>query len=218
LIAAGFLRGESELHDVVNGQVIPVAIDCGGTGAPATAPPTTATGSAPMTAPSTDVGEIVTSTEPPLTPQQMLAEFTPEEVAEVGGEECAGELASLFVAAQNYVAEQGTDPETIEDLAGYLDQPIELWVVQDGSLAAAPGSGCVDIDDADQPAGCRSAAATLEVAREAYFAQFGSETEPTQQDLLDVGFIREAMPDLDLVDGVVVATPGGPCEGIDLGA
>ena len=29
-----------------------------------------------MTAPSTDVGEIVTSTEPPLTPEQMLAEFT----------------------------------------------------------------------------------------------------------------------------------------------
>ena len=111
-----------------------------------------------MTAPSTDLGEIVTSTEPPLTPEQMLAEFTPEEIAEVGGQECAGELASLFVAAQNYVAEQGKDPETIDDLAGYLDQTIELWVVQDGSLAAAPGSGCINLDDSppDQAASATS--------------------------------------------------------------
>jgi hypothetical protein len=144
LVAAGFK--ESTLHDVVNGQVVPVAVDCGGTGAPA-APATTPPGSAPMTAPSTDLGEIVTSTEPPLTPEQMLAEFTPEEIAEVGGQECAGELASIFVAAQDYVAEQGKDPETIEELAGYLDQAIDLWVVQDGNLAAAPGSGCINLDD-----------------------------------------------------------------------
>jgi hypothetical protein len=148
LIAAGFLRAQSELHDVVNGQVVPVAVDCGGTGvAAAVATATTPTGSAPMTAPSTDVGEIVTSTEPPLTPEQMLAEFTPEEIAEVGGEECAGELASLFVAAQNYVAEHGIDPEAIDDIAGYLDQPIDLWVVQDGNLRPIEGSGCTDIND-----------------------------------------------------------------------
>ena len=35
LIAAGFLREESTLHDVVNGQVVPSAVDCGGTGAAA---------------------------------------------------------------------------------------------------------------------------------------------------------------------------------------
>ena len=216
LIAAGFLREESTLHDVVNGQVVPIAVDCGGTGV---APPTVPPGSAPMTAPSTDLGEIVTSSEPPLTPEQMLSEFTPEEVAEVGGQECAGELASLFVAAQNFVAEQGEDPETIEELSGYLDQPIELWVVQAGSLAAAPGSGCINLDDApgDQAAACHSDAITLAVAREAYLVQFGTATEPTQADLVTTQMLREPFTDVDLDAGAVVAVPGGPCDGVDLG-
>jgi hypothetical protein len=216
LIAAGYLREPSLLHDVVNGQVVPVAVDCGGTGA---APATTPSGSPPMTAPSTDLGEIVTSTEPPLTPEQMLAEFTPEEIAEVGGQECAGELASLFVAAQNYVAEQGKNPESLDDLAGYLDQPIDLWVVQDGSLAAVPGSGCVNLDDSppDQAASCRADAITLAVAREAYLAQFGTGTEPTQADLVAAQMLREPFTDVDLMVGVVVPIAGGPCDGVDLG-
>jgi hypothetical protein len=195
---------------------VPVAVDCGGTGV---APPTVPPESAPMTAPSTDLGEIVTSSEPPLTPEQMLSEFTPEEVAEVGGPECAGELASLFVAAQNFVAEQGKDPETIEELAGYLDQPIELWVVQAGSLAAAPGSGCINLDDSppDLAAACHSDAITLAIAREAYLTQFGTATEPTQADLVTTQMLREPFTDVDLNAGAVVAVPGGPCEGVDLG-
>jgi hypothetical protein len=219
LVAAGFLREQSELHDVVNGQVTPVAVDCGGTGVAAVAPATTPTGSAPLTAPPTDVGEIVTSTEPPLTPEQMLAEFTPEEVAEVGGEACAGELASLFVAAQNYVAEQGVDPQTIEDIAAYLDQPIDLWVVQDGNLRPVQGSGCTDINDtsAIQADACHTEAMTLSVAREAYFAMSPNATEPTQADLLTAGLLREPLDGVDLSSGAIVAVPGGPCEGIDLG-
>jgi hypothetical protein len=217
LVTARYLREESKLHDVANGQIVPVAVDCGGTGA---APATTPSGSPPMTAPSTDLGEIVTSTEPPLTPEQMLAEFTPEEIAEVGGQECAGELASIFVAAQNYVAEQGKDPESLDDLAGYLDQTIDLWVVQDNSdLAAVPGSGCVNLDDSppDQTATCHQEALALTIAREAYLAQFGTATEPTQQDLVDVGFLRRVATDVDLLVGVVVAVAGGPCDGVDLG-
>ncbi len=213
LVAAGFK--ESKLHDVVNGQIVPIDPGCGGTGAIATTP----SGSPPMTAPSTDLGQIVTSTEPPLTPEQMLAEFTPEEVAEVGGAECAGELASLFVAAQNYVAEQGKDPETIDDLTGHLDQTIDLWVVEDGNLRPAPGSGCTDINDASdaQTQSCQVEARTLQVAREAYLAQMGRGSEPTQQDLVDIGFLRETIPDVDLSDGTVVAVTGGACDGVDLG-
>lgn len=143
LVDAGYLREPSKLFDVVDGQITPVDPGCGAIGVVATTP----SGSAPMTAPSTDIGELVTSTEPPLTPEQMLAEFTPEEVAEVGGAECAGELASLFVAAQNYVADEGKDPETVDDVARYLDQPIDLWVVEDGVLRPAPASGCVALDD-----------------------------------------------------------------------
>jgi hypothetical protein len=149
----------------------------------------------------------------------MLAEFTPDEIAEVGGQECAGELASLFVAAQNFVAEQGKDPETIEDLTGYLDQPIDLWVVQDGALEAAPGSGCVDLEDSppDQTATCHTDGITLAVAREAYLAQFGTASEPTQTDLIAAQMLRAAFEDVDLSNGQVVAVAGGPCDGVDLG-
>jgi hypothetical protein len=215
LIAAGFLRDESVLYDVVDGQVVAVDPGCGGRGTAATTP----SGSPPMTAPSTDLGEIVTSTEPPLTAEQMLAEFTPEEIAEVGGEQCAGELASLFVASQNYVAEQGKDPETIDDLAGYLDQPIELWVVQEGGLTAVAGSGCVDLDDSSaQPTEvCHRDALTLTVAREAYLAEFGTATEPTQADLVAAVILRAPLDDVDLSAGTVVAVAGGPCDGVDLG-
>jgi hypothetical protein len=150
----------------------------------------------------------------------MLAEFTPEEIAEVGGQECAGELASIFIAAQNYVAEQGKDPESLDDLAGYLDQPIDLWVVQDNtSLAAVPGSGCHDLADSppDQAASCHTDALTLAVAREAYLAQFGTATEPTQDDLVASQMLRAPFTDVDLLVGVVVPVAGGPCDGVDLG-
>ena len=215
LVASRYLREPSQLHDVVDGQIVPIDPGCGGTGAVATTP----SGSPPMTAPSTDGGQIVTSTEPPLTPEQMLAEFTPEEVAEVGGAECAGELASLFVAAQNYVAEQGKDPETIDDLTGHLDQTIDLLVVEDGNLRPAPGLGCTDINDASDPQtqSCQVGARTLQVAREAYLAQIGQGSEPTQQELVDIGLLRETIPDVDLSDGTVVAVAGGACEGVELG-
>lgn len=218
LVAAQDLREESKLYDVVNGQIVPVAVDCGGTGAPAS-PATTPSGSPPMTAPATDLGDIVTSTEPPLTAEQMLAQFTPEEIAEVGGQECAGELASIFVASQNYVAEQGKDPESLDDLAGYLDQTIDLWVVQDGALAAVSGSGCINLDDSSpqQTATCHQDALTLLVAREAYFAQFGTGAEPTQDDLLAAAMLRARFADVDLSGGTVVAVAGGPCDGVDLG-
>ena len=216
-LVPNYLHEASKLYDVVNGQIVPIAVDCGGTGA---APATTPNGSPPLTAPSTDLGEIVTSTEPPLTPEQMLAEFTPEEIAEVGGAECAGELASLFVAAQNYVAAEGKDPTSIDDLAGYVDQPIDLWVVQDGSLAPAPGSGCVALADdssTDQSSVCQEDARNLTLARESYMTLSPGAAEPTQQVLVAAGMLPAPLTDVDLSGGTVVAVPGGPCEGVDLG-
>ena len=206
---------EFDRYNVVNGQIVPVAVDCGGTGAPAAA----ANGSAPMTAPATDLGEIVTSTDAPLTAEQMLAEFTSDEIAEVGGQECAGELASIFVASQNFVAEQAKDPQSLDDLTGYLDQPIDLWVVENDALVPAPGSGCVALEDSppDQTARCRAEAKTLEVGREAYFAMTQATTEPTQADLVAAQMIRAVSEDVDLSNGTVVAVAGGACEGVDLG-
>jgi hypothetical protein len=57
----------------------------------------------------------------------------------------------------------------------------------------------------------------LTIAREAYLAQYGTGTEPTEQDLADVGFIRNLSTGVDLVKREATAVPGGPCDGIDLG-
>jgi hypothetical protein len=208
LVAASYLRSESELHDVVEGQVVPVDPGCGGTGSvPPTAPPVT------------DVGQIVTSTDPPLTPDQMMAELTPEEIGQVGGEACARELVTIFTAGQNYVAEQGEDPESLDDLVqgGYLETPITLWVVDGDNLLPAEGSGCVDLETADRMTSCTGDARTLLIAREAHFVQNPGGSEPTQADLVAEGFLAVPSEVVDLDGGVVVAVPGGPCEGVDLG-
>jgi hypothetical protein len=208
LVAGQYLREESELYDVVDGQVVPVDPGCGGTGSVP-----------PATPPVTDVGEIVTSTEPPLTPDQMMAELTPEEIAQVGGDACARELVTIFTAGQNYVAEQGKDPESLDQLveAGYLDTPITLWVVDGETLLPADGSGCVDLATADRLTSCTGDARTLVIAREAHFAQNPGGSEPSQADLVAEGFLAVPSDVVDLQGGVVVAVPGGPCEGVDLG-
>ena len=207
LVAGKFLRAESELHDVVDGQVVPLDPGCGGTGSvPPTAPPVT------------ELGEIVTSTEPPLTPDQMMAELTPEEISQVGGEACARELATIFTAGENYVAERGTDPDSLDELvqAGYLETPT-LWVVEDNALLPAEGSGCVDLATADRMTSCTGDARTLVIAREAHFAQNPGGSEPSQADLMAEGLLAVPSEVVDLEGGVVVAVPGGPCEGVDLG-
>jgi hypothetical protein len=208
LVAGEYMRTESELHDVVDGQVVPVDPGCGGTGSiPSSAPPVT------------EVGDIVTSTEPPLTPDQMMAELTPEEIAQVGGEACARELVTIFTAGQSYVAERGTEPENLDDLVqgGYLETPITLWVVEDDTLRPAEGSGCVDLETADLMTQCTGDARTLVIAREAHFAQNPGGSEPSQADLLAEGLLAVPSEVVDLANGVVVAVPGGPCEGVDLG-
>ena len=91
--------------------------------------------------------------------------------------------------------------------------------MQDGALAAVSGSGCINLDDSSpqQTATCHQDALTLLVAREAYFAQFGTGAEPTQDDLLAAAMLRARFADVDLSGGTVVAVAGGPCDGVDLG-
>ena len=208
LVTGAYVRAASELHDVIDGQVVPVDPGCEGTG------------SVPPTAPAvSDVGDIVTSTEPPLTPDQMMAELTPEEIAEVGGEACARELVTIFTAGQSYVAAQGGAPESLDDLVagGYLGTPITLWVVDGNNLHPAEGSGCVDLDTADRMTSCTGDARTLVIAREAHFAQNPGGSEPSQADLIAEGLLAVPSDVVDLEGGVVVAVSGGPCEGVDLG-
>jgi hypothetical protein len=135
LIAAQYVREDSQLWDVANGQLVAVAPECGAA-------------SPAITAPSTDVGQIVTSTEAPLTPDQMLAQLSEAEIAEVGGVECATELVHIFAATEQFMVENATDPESLQQLldAGYLDAPIVLWEVVDDELRPAPDSPCVALD------------------------------------------------------------------------
>ena len=54
-------------------------------------------------------------------------------------------------------------------------------------------------------------------ALEADLAQFGTDTEPTQADLVAAEMLRTAFDDVDLNAGAVVAVAAGPCDGVDLG-
>jgi len=145
LLAGGYIREESDLFDIVDGQLIAVEPNCKGS-VPVTAP----SGSAPLTAPATDVGEIVTETEPSLptmNADEVLATMTEDDIAAAGGTECARELAAIFAAGQTFVAREGRDPESLADLAGDLDAKPTLWTLdQDAkTLVPAPGSPCSDI-------------------------------------------------------------------------
>lgn len=141
LVTAGYVREESELWDVADGQLVPVHPDCGPV--PASLPG----GSAPMTAPATEVGAIVTDTEPLLSAEQVFERFDAAQIAEVGGDDCARQLAEIFAASERYVVEQGRNPETLDDLftAGYLTEPITLWAVDGDQLVAVDDSDCVSL-------------------------------------------------------------------------
>lgn len=206
LVEKGYLREESALWDVVDGELVAAVPDCGAANT--------------ITAPATDVGEIVTSTEPAMSADELLATLTAEQIAEVGGRDCAQELATIAAAGMRFSSERGADPESIAELVetGYLAQQPELWALEGDDLQPASGSPCLvpDGDESDAQSGCVAQARTLEVAREAYYAQNGS--YPTaESELVDAGLLREEAADVDLDGMQVVATPGGPCEGVDLG-
>jgi hypothetical protein len=212
LVSGRYLREESESWDVVDGQVVAADPQCGEAGV---APLNTAV---PVTAPATTIGQIVTSTEPPLSAEQMLAQMSDEQVAAMGGPDCARQLTSIITAAERFVADRGTEPVAIADLtdAGYIAEPITLWQVVDEQLVAADGSGCVNVPDTSPESACRSEAQTLQAALEAYRVEHPNAT-PQQSELVAAGLLREEFEAVYLVDGVVVPTIGGPCEAVDLG-
>lgn len=133
LVDAGFLREPSELYDVVDGAPVPVDPACGDL--PASVPATTV--------------EIVTSTEPEgaASADELYSGYTPDQIAAVGGPECARELAVIFAGVDRFITEQGTEPGTFADLetGGYFADQITLWQVVDDTLVPADGSGCVQL-------------------------------------------------------------------------
>jgi hypothetical protein len=77
--------------------------------------------------------------------------------------------------------------------------------------AAAPAStNAGPIGDVKNEA-CDINLRTLEVATEAWYAMNGTATAPTEAQLVTDGVLRSDVPGYDLVDGAIVATPGGSC-------
>ncbi len=127
LVTEGYLREVSEAWDVTDGQIVAQDPKCG---APPTAVP---------------AAEIVTDAEV-LSIDEMLATFTDDDLAGVGGPECARQLAVIFTGAARYVAETGREPGTLAevDAAGYLAEPVTSWEVVGDAVRPIDGSGCID--------------------------------------------------------------------------
>lgn len=149
LVSTGHLDAESDLFEVVDGRIEASNNACKGS-VPVTAP----SGSAPLTAPATELGQIVTDDEL-LTAADVFATMSADDVAAFGGEACALELADVFAAAERFIAREGSEPTSLDELAGDLEQPVRLWVLDAAGLRLVPaeGSPCPDVFDESTTAG-----------------------------------------------------------------
>jgi hypothetical protein len=131
LIDGQYLRDGSALWDIVDGQLVPVDPGCG---------------SVPTDAP--DAAEIVTSTESPQGADEVFSGFTTDQIAAVGGETCARQLAAIFSGAERYAFEVGSNPVDLQQLVdeGYLDVVPELWEITDDLLTPVADSGCLGLN------------------------------------------------------------------------
>jgi hypothetical protein len=179
LVEADILRDEIATHDFdpATGEVFQApGADCA---PPATAPDASVAGADPVTA------------------ESIYADLEASGTVEaVGGPECARELAEIGAAGFRFVEREGRDPESLEELASDLDVEVELWLydAEDETLLAAPGSGCIDLEQATAPDPVELCAAdrnTMEVAVEAYVAQFGGAALPDEADLVGAGLHRQ---------------------------
>jgi hypothetical protein len=221
LIAEGFLREESPVWDIVDGRV--VATDSSCTAPSTTAPATTTPNNLPttlpitvpvMTAPATTIGDIVTSTIP-LTADEAMAEFTPEDIASVGGQECARELAEIFAASQRMYDATGAGPETLDELAPYLDVEITLWDydAEYESLVPSAGSSCIRIDALDRAEECVTDLSDVEAALAEYE---GDPATVTQADLVAANLLGAESELVTIDAGTAAIAPGSVCETLDL--
>ncbi len=126
LIEAGLLREDLEDWDVVDGQIVSDNPECGPA---ATVTPTTI--------------EIVTESEG-ATVDDLFALYDEEFIAQVGGADCARELAVIGVAGERYEAREGTAPLSLDDLRADFDEPVVLWTYDPAldELVPTDGSPC----------------------------------------------------------------------------
>jgi hypothetical protein len=192
-----FLREETTDWDVVDGQLVPENPACG---------------DAPEVTP---IDDIVTSTLPSPTADEVLASFSAEQVEQIGGQACAAELAAIFAAGEQYVAEQSADPEGLQDLvdAGYLTELPGLWQADGDELTPSDGSECTDLTALDLEARCTAEARTMEVAYEASLAMNGDGSDPTEAGFVTDGLLRAELPLVDLGEGgAAIAAPDSGCD------
>ena len=139
LIEGDYVPSESELWDVVDGQLVAQHPDCG---------------DVPTTLPAT---EIVTESggSEPLTVDDVMATFTDDDIASFGGPDCARQLAVVFAGAGQYTAIEGVEPDTIAEVeaAGYFAEPVTMWEVVDETIRPTPESDCLDFVAAEATAG-----------------------------------------------------------------
>lgn len=129
LVDARLLRSVSEGWDVVDGSLVAQHPSCGPVGDSTPEPSTV---------------DIVTDPLP-VSPEQILAGMSADQIDIVGGVDCARELVSILAASEEYVAEQQAEPTGFDDLVdgGYLDEPPTRWALDGDRFIAADGSGCV---------------------------------------------------------------------------
>lgn len=153
------------------------------------------------------------SDDDPLTVDRVLAELGEDGVAMIGGEECAREFAEIALAGDRFIAREGRDPESLDELAGDLEVELTLWSfdAEAETLVPAEGSPCVDVFSPDDASTCEAERNTLQVAVEAYTAQYGA--PPASEEDLVGDFLREPIERFDL-DGSaqIVVAAGGPCD------
>ena len=201
LIAGDYVRSESELWDVVDGELVAQDPACG---------------EVPTTVPTTEIVTDAASGET-LTVDSVLADFTDDDIASFGGPDCARQLAVVFAGASQYTAVEGVEPDTMADVeaAGYFAEPVTMWEVVDETIRPTPESECLDFvaDAAAEQAAnsCEVERRTMEVAIEAFLAATG-ELPATEADLVTSEMLRAESDTFDLgPDGTAVAVPDGPC-------
>jgi len=202
LVDSGFLRNESELWDVVDGEVVAQGPECG-----AAAPATTI--------------EIVTEAQPdPVglpTVDEVMAGLADADIEAAGGVDCVRQLAVVVLGVGAYEQREGGLPESIEqlDTAGLLSEPVDRWELIDGVERPVEGSGCVDLVAANEAQlsddECVVDRRTLEVTVELYRDRFGV-VPASEQDLVDASILRNLSENFDVTaDGRVVPSPDGAC-------
>ena len=140
LVDEGFLRGVTEDWDIVDGVLVAENPACG---------------DVPTTVPTQQIVTEGTGSGGP-TVDEVLATLTDDDIDDLGGPECARQLAVVVAGAEQYAELEGVDPESMAELeaAGYLAEPVTMWHVVDDQLRPTDDSPCNDIlaDDTSTPA------------------------------------------------------------------